>query len=303
MSSPPSAAEGLVAWAPRMSDSASASGQARRLARADFWEAAKPMTPFVALERPDGVFLLPTSIDPKLFIEGSRGEFVVLPRARKALLQAGRLPEGGTLVDVGAHVGTTTIPAVRAHGFEAVVAIEPDPDVLVLLRTNLELNGVADRVTVVDAAVAGTEGEAAFRPGTRTEYVHRWMKGQLVSEPSAETMPVRTVTLDGLVGEGVVDPAAAGLLWFDCAGREEDALRSAELFLARRVPIIFTLRRSAIVRGSQLVELLASVYEFAVDLRHPSLGSDVSAWTPAFRPAGELQDLRIRGKLTDMLVF
>jgi FkbM family methyltransferase len=227
----------------------------------------------------------------------------VLPRALKALLQAGCPAERGTLVDVGAHVGTTTIPAIRAHGFEAAVAIEPDPDVLVLLRTNLELNGIAERVTVVDAAVAGTEGEGAFRPGTRTKHVHRWMKGQLVSEPSAETMPVRTVTLDGLVGEGVVDPAATGLLWFDCAGREEEALRTAESFLSLRVPIIFTLRRSAVARGSVLVELLTSVYEFAVDLRHPSLGGDVSGWTPMIRPAGELQELRIRSKLTDVLVF
>jgi FkbM family methyltransferase len=117
--------------------------------------------------------------------------------------------------------------------FEEAVAIEPDPDVLVLLRTNPELNGVVDRVTVVDAAVAGTEGEAAFRPGTRTKHVHCWMKGQLVSEPSPETVPVRTVTLDGLVGEGVVDPAATGLLWFDCAGHEAEALRTAESFRLR----------------------------------------------------------------------
>jgi FkbM family methyltransferase len=286
-----------------MSDSASASGQARRLARTEFWEAAKPMTPYVALERPDGIFLLPTTIDPKLFVEGSRGEFVVLARALKALDGAGRLAERRTLVDIGAHVGTTTIPAVRAHGFEEVVAIEPDPDVLVVFRVNLELNGIADRVTVVDAAVAGTEGEAAFRPGTRTEHVHRWMKGQLVSEPSAETLRVRTVTLDGLVADGVVDPASTGLLWFDCAGREEEALQTAESFLARRVPIIFTLRRSAVEDGSPLVEHLASIYESAVDLRHPSLGGDVSAWTPTIRPVGELRNFRIRSKLTDVLVF
>jgi len=289
--------------APRMGDSASAMGEARRLARNEFWEAAKPMTPFVALERPDGVFLLPTSIDAKLFVEGSRGEFIVLPRALEALRRAGRLAEHRNLVDIGAHIGTTTIPAVRAHGIEEVVAIEPDPDVLVLLRANLELNGVTDRVKVVDAAVAGTEGEAAFRQGTRTPYVHRWMKGQLVSEPSAATVPVRTVTLDGLVREGVIDPAATALLWFDCAGREEEALQTAESFLARRVPIIFTLRRSAVVRGSSLVELLASEYDSAVDLRHPSLGGDVSAWAPTVRPIGELRDLRIRSKLTDVLVF
>lgn len=290
--------------APRMGDSASATGQARRLARTEFWEAAKPkpMTPYVGLERSDGIFLLPTSIDPKLFVEASRGEFVVLPRALEALLRAGRLAER-TLVDVGAHIGTTTIPAVCAHGFEEVVAIEPDPDVLVLFRANLALNGVADQVTVIDAAVAGTEGEAAFRPGTRTEHVHRWMKGQLVSEPSAATVPVRTVTLDGLVREGVVDPAATALLWFDCAGHEEEALRTAESFLAGRVPIIFTLRRSAVARGSPLVDLLVSIYESAVDLRHPSLGGDVSSWTPTVRPVGELRNFRIRSKLTDVLVF
>jgi FkbM family methyltransferase len=278
-------------------------GTERRLAREAFWESAKAMTSHVTLERPDGVFLLPTSIEAKLFVEESRTEFIVLERALETLSRERGPAERRTFVDVGAHIGTTSIPAVLSHGFERVVAIEPDPDALRLLHANVELNGVADRITVVEAAVAATEGEGVFKQGTRTEEVHRWMKGQLVDERVPGTVPVATVTLDGLAAAGVVDPETTDVLWFDCAGREEEALRNGESFLERRVPIVFTLRRSAVERGSSLLKLLASVYESAVDLRHPSLGGDLSAWEPKVRHVGKAKKFEIRSKLTDVLVF
>jgi FkbM family methyltransferase len=275
----------------------------RRLAREEFWDSAKSMTPYVALERHDGVFLLPTSIEPDLFVKEGRTEFVVLARALEALRRAERVFERRTFVDVGAHIGTTTIPAVAAHGFERAVAIEPDPDALTLLHANLQLNGVAENVTVVEAAVTDTEGEAAFRQGTRTEDVHRWMKGRLVEDESEETVPVTTVTLDGLVREGVVDIDATDLLWFDCAGREDEALASGESFLERRVPIVFTVRQSAVEHGHPLFKRLRAVYETAVDLRQPSLGGEVKHWKPPVRGIEKLRKFELRSKLTDVLVY
>jgi len=39
------------------------------------------MAPFVVMEHRDDVFVLPTAIDPKLFVKGGRSDFVVLERA------------------------------------------------------------------------------------------------------------------------------------------------------------------------------------------------------------------------------
>jgi hypothetical protein len=45
----------------------------------------------------------------------------------------------GTLIDVGANVGVTTLPALRRFGFERAIAIEPSPDNVRLLRAALAL--------------------------------------------------------------------------------------------------------------------------------------------------------------------
>ncbi len=274
-----------------------------RQARAAFWESARSMTPYVAVERGEAAFILPTLIDPKLFVNAGRSDFDVLERACAILREAGRLEGKDTFVDIGAHIGTTTVSALLERGFARAVAVEPDPDHLPLLRANIALNGLHDRVTVIAAGVSDSAGEQLFASGSRKEGAYRWMKGRLADEPSPTTTAVTTVALDDLAEDGVVDPAAAGLLWLDCSRCEEDAFRSASAFLEQRVPIVFVLRRNQLTESSRFLRQLDEVYEQVVDLRHPSLAEPVSTWTPEFRPVAGLIELPERKKLTDVLVF
>jgi FkbM family methyltransferase len=274
-------------------------------ARAAFWEAAGSMTRYVSVEPRGLVFLLPTEIDPKLFVVGgNRVEFVVLERACAILRDAGRLVGGETIVDVGAHVGTSTIFALVHQGFGRAVAIEPDPDHLPLLRANLALNRVDERVTVVGAAIADVgRRRQPFQQDRRTDGVYHWMKGRLVDEPSSSAVPVETMTLDALADAGVVSAPLTGLLWFDCASCEQRALGSAFAFLERRVPLVFTVRRRQFGKSNPLLAHLQESYEHLVDLRRPGLDAPLSAWAPTFRRLDELASLPERKKLTDVLVF
>lgn len=71
------------------------------------------------------------------------------------------LPACDTMLDVGAHVGLTALYAT-AHGV-SVTAFEPNPDTLDLLKENLRLNpSLAERITVVGAALSDTAGEAVL---------------------------------------------------------------------------------------------------------------------------------------------
>jgi hypothetical protein len=56
----------------------------------------------------------------------------------------------GVFVDVGAYIGFYTVLAAR-HGWR-VVAFEPNPINLILLRYNIALHGVGDSVAIVDKA-------------------------------------------------------------------------------------------------------------------------------------------------------
>jgi hypothetical protein len=70
----------------------------------------------------------------------------------------------GVFIDVGAYVGFYTVLVAR-HGWK-VVAFEPNPINAILLRYNIALHGVGDRVVVVDKAAGDAHGYARFSIST-----------------------------------------------------------------------------------------------------------------------------------------
>jgi FkbM family methyltransferase len=71
------------------------------------------------------------------------------------------LRPGDAFADVGANIGIYTIAAAR-RGVR-VTSYEPNPETAALLRRNVALNGVSDRVTVQEVAVAATAGRLTFK--------------------------------------------------------------------------------------------------------------------------------------------
>jgi FkbM family methyltransferase len=273
-------------------------------AREAFWLRAGSITPYVAAEHHGIAYILPTAIGPKWFLDGGRAEFVVLERACAVLRGQGRLSGEDTIVDIGAHIGTTSIAALTNHGFTRAVAVEPDPAHLPLLRANVALNGLHDRVQVVAAAMSDRRGhERPFLQGSRKGDSYRWMKGRLVEESPPEAVAVETVALDELAAQGIIEPARTGLLWFDCSSCEHEALQAAETFLQRNTPLVFTVRRHQFAKPTPLLERLRDIYEHAVDLRSPSLAEPVSRWSPTFRQIDDLRLIPEDKKVTDVLVF
>jgi FkbM family methyltransferase len=221
--------------------------------RSALWQELRSITPYVAAEHRDAVFLVPTH-DRKagLFVENRRPrQFVRLARAVKILREAGRLPEGGVIVDVGAHVGTTSIMALSQHGFAKAVSIEPDPDNVRLLRASAALNGLADRIRVIQAALSDSAAKRFFVPGRRRG---GWAEGRLTAKPSAGAAAVETVRLDHLTGGGVLDPADVRLIW--CGHPVAGALAdSATTFFERRVPLVIATWRPRSASPDRIAEL------------------------------------------------
>jgi FkbM family methyltransferase len=282
-------------------DDSEAAAKRGKKERREFLLRARPLAPYVTAEYRDLLFVEPTLSEAKLFVNGELSEFRMLERAVSILRAAGQLRESSTIVDVGAHVGTTTIPALEHHGFARAVAIEPDPANIRLLRANLVLNGLVDRVDVIAAAASDTSGTAPFLPGSRDEGAYRWMKGKLTDEPAPGSLIVETVTLDRLAADGRVDPAATGLLWLDCQKHEEAVLQAASSIVERGVPIVLALRPSLLTESSPLVVQLMAAYEQVVHLRRRADGPE-SEWAPEIRPIGYLVDLSRRRSTTDILV-
>ncbi|HYI82364.1 MAG TPA: FkbM family methyltransferase [Acetobacteraceae bacterium] len=111
---------------------------------------------------PEGYLLLPAE-DRRLLAAMAHGG-VLEGGTRRAL--ASLLPPGGAFLDVGAHVGTMTLLAARRVGERGrVFAVEPLPRLAALLRRNMAINDVADRVSVAACAAGEAEAEATLHIG------------------------------------------------------------------------------------------------------------------------------------------
>jgi len=194
------------------------------------FEALGAVSP-VAVAAQDGVPMVVSTADRVLgkatYVHGS----AELQTLQRALAVLGR-SHVELLVDVGAHIGTVCVPALARGLARRAIAVEPDPDNLRLLRANVHLNGLGDRVRVAEAAVGdhvGMELQLARHPDNHGDHRVGGVPGE-----SRELVAVPSITLDALLqGEDLTD----ALVWMDIQGSEGAALRAAEILRAARVPV------------------------------------------------------------------
>ncbi len=98
------------------------------------------------------------------------------------------IPKGGTVVDVGAHMGYYALPFARAAGPGGrVFCFEPEPGNLELLRKNIKTNGYENTITVIPKAVGDKAGHVdLFISEFNTGGHQVWdMEGKIKSLPNA----------------------------------------------------------------------------------------------------------------------
>ena len=174
-----------------------------------------------------------------VFVYRGRNDVDGLSEALGRLREYGiALPDEPVFVDVGANIGTTTVMALRRHGFASAVAIEPSPDNFRTLRLNLVANDLESRVNTIRAAVSDREGEVWFDVSRPSCGSYR-----IAPEEADGAVAVDAVTLDGLVERGVIDPARVGMLWVDAVGSEPKVLTGASSLLEAGVPAVVAVRR------------------------------------------------------------
>jgi FkbM family methyltransferase len=158
--------------------------------------------------------------------------------------ELGRHPlRGRLLVEVGANIGTTTLPAVLHQGASGVLALEPEPSNLWLLRANIAANGLDDgRVQVLPVAASDHAGEAAMEVAKTNSGDSRIRTASdgldLYGENRREVIPVRVERLDDLLANRGVEHDDIGLVWIDTQGHEGQVLGGAPNLLRSNVPIV-----------------------------------------------------------------
>jgi len=101
---------------------------------------------------------------------------------------------GARFFDIGAHVGLYAISVAKRGAY--VTAVEPNPRSAELLRRNIEENGVAHRVTVVEKALWSRSGQ---RIALHMPEGNDGASSAMVRYPVARIVGVETISLRDLL--------------------------------------------------------------------------------------------------------
>jgi FkbM family methyltransferase len=138
------------------------------------------------------------------------------------------LAPGDVFVDVGANAGYYTAVAARLVGPEGhVCALEPGRESFVKLLRNLELNGLENRVTALEAAAGANEGRATlYGPDSGHDVTSSFRH----IRPDSRGTEVAVRPLHAVVEAR--HRARLRLVKIDVEGCEDDVLRGLEPLLA-----------------------------------------------------------------------
>ncbi len=144
---------------------------------------------------------------------------------------------GDTIIEVGAHIGTETVPYARVVGDSGVLAaFEPVPANFEALKTNVERNRLS-QVKPFHAAASDRDGTARFSTAWSD---FSTVGGRIVAdgaEAAADSyIQVQAVTLDRLVREGRIPPPR--MLIMDAEGAEFSILNGARQLIEAARPFI-----------------------------------------------------------------
>jgi FkbM family methyltransferase len=180
--------------------------------------------------------------------------------AVQVLAAAGRLPPNAVFVDIGAHIGTHTIYALRTGRFARVIAFEPEPRNAALLAKNLEANGLSHAAMIVPKAAGAAVGSAVLHLHPRNTGAHAI--GAPPAVDGTARLEVSVVRVDDELERLGVPLENVALAWIDVEGYEPQVLDGLARLMARAVPISFefTPRRYSAENKVRLVARLAQHY-------------------------------------------
>lgn len=183
---------------------------------------------------------------------------------------------GDTVYDLGANSGYFSLLCSLLTGPAGrVIAFEPLPANILLLNRHLSLNRIAN-CTVVETAVSDREGTGSFLVTPNRSMGRLEAAGN--NEP--DSVPVRIVTLDGMVARGEIPPPA--LIKCDVEGAELNVLRGASMVLKTYHPtILIDMHRDDIQAECGFLANLGYRLRTLDGLPLPESGEILATWSAA----------------------
>lgn len=159
-----------------------------------------------------------------------------LEAAVSFLQAAGTLPRDAIFLDVGANIGTHTVYAGLTGCFTEFVCVEPDPANLELLAANIALNGMTERVRLVNAGAGEKDDELDLYRVDQNGGASSLVAPS--NGKSASAIAVKVKRLDDILAELGLGCGRVGLLWMDTEGFEPSIWKGMPMLLAAKPSIV-----------------------------------------------------------------
>lgn len=177
------------------------------------------------------------SVRDRAVLLGYARERTWAPEVQHVLEQV--LRRGGTLIDVGANIGLTSIPIAVARAVRCY-AFEPDPENYKFLLGNIAFNGAAT-VRPFNCAIMAEDGPLTFERSINNMGDHRVRRGPRApgefAEDRREVIHVQGRRLDSALATETLTPPV--VLKVDTQGAEVQVLSGAAGLLERIDVAIF----------------------------------------------------------------
>lgn len=224
-------------------------GQRRLMVQQYLFEFMRHITPSIAVVGKDATYYVSTAdvgLSWIVFSQGSYEQELMAATLELTEEAVGRSPlmADRTFVDVGANIGTSTIPALTVFGARDAVAFEPAPMNFNLLRCNITVNDLDNRVRAFRVALSDQNGEATMEVPENDWADNRLRTGvcleddSLYRESSRPTITVPTARFDDVAAESGLDIDRIGMFWVDAQGYDGHILAGADSVMDSDVPMV-----------------------------------------------------------------
>lgn len=238
------------------------------------WETNRRFRTSVTVSTRQGVFTVllaaDESIGRSLYCNGQH-ELDFMTNAMAFLRNMQQCPPRGkgTIVDIGANNGVTSISMLHTGELETAIAIEPEPRNFSLLQRNVILNGLRERVICLPCAASHQKGEIPFELSDTNFGDHRVRtNSRCVSSDSAEkfhesrrrVISVQSDQLDSLL-TNLPEPFTRNiaLVWIDVQGYEGYVLMGARSLLSNAIPVVSEIWPYGIKRAGMTQEQFCAI--------------------------------------------
>lgn len=239
--------------------------------RAGLWSIYRQLRKSVTITTKQGVFTLPLEIeDPiskSLYIY-RKWESELVSDAIRCIRELKDLPKGkGTVLDIGANNGVTSIGMLVTGEFNKAIAIEPDPQNFLFLKHNVKQNQLDDAIKCLNCAVSDNKSILQFELSHSNYGDHRVRKllsdtsqKELCEESTRKVINVEADTLDNLLTD--LDESLfkkVSVVWIDVQGYEGYVFSGASKLLSNGIPTVSEIWPYGIKRTGMSQEEFCSI--------------------------------------------